>query len=103
MDTRKLVARESWLDDWYVIEYDDGGDISDASVEGTKAEIIAIAQAVLKNDAEYFKRCSVFPTNKGFKFSSPRNSQGSGDEIPKAVAIAWANATLEQFASTPGA
>jgi hypothetical protein len=99
MSTQLVTRASSWIDDWYVIEYADGGSISDACVEGTKGEIIALAQAVLAGGEEYFRRCSVSPTDDGFVFSSPRNSEYSGDEIPRDVAVAWATATLEQFAS----
>ena len=105
MDEKKLVTRpSSWLDDWYVIEYENGWDISDASVEGPRDHITAIAQAVIDGRAESFKRCAVDTTSEGgFVFWSPRNSMGRGDHIPKDVAVAWAKSTLDYFASNPRA
>jgi len=65
-------------DDWWVIEEEGGGDFSDASVEGTGAEMLAIAAAIESRGQDHFKRCEVFVDEraKEARFCSPRNTQG---------------------------
>lgn len=93
----KLTLRESGLDDWYVIElaeHDgrtwlerDGNGcyglrcssrMSDADVEGTAAEMLAIANAIDARGHVSFKRCAVRWTDAHAEFWSPRNSQRRG-------------------------
>ena len=91
----KLICRTSWLDDWYVIEFEDGENISDASVEGSWEEMQGLAKAVLERNHEVYKRCAVSTDGKNAQFWSPRNSQGSGDSIPLETADLWAKNILE--------
>lgn len=90
-------------DDWYVIEraltfprrtwvepipnilncfrYMDSARISDADVEGTKAEMLEIARAIKGHGSYGAKRCAVqvdLKENKVFLYS-PRNSQEWGE------------------------
>ncbi len=65
-------------DDWWVIEEEGGGDFSDASVEGTGAEMLAIAAAIVHRGGAYFGRCEVYvdEREKEARFCSPRNTEG---------------------------
>lgn len=110
----KLVCHKSdGIDDWYVLEVDLNGAaeeswmepmeygasfctntrISDADVEGTMAEMQAIANAILTSRSEVFHRCAVIPSGeRGFYFYSPRNSsQENWGLVSKAAAIELAN------------
>ena len=106
----KLVKSE-WLDDWYLIEkaehenkewIEKTGDncyslrcssrISDADVEGTSAEMLAIAGAIKKRGAVSFKRAAVNCMGDKVEFWSPRNSTTPGtvtlaeaDELAKQI------------------
>ena len=94
---RLTLRKSEFLDDWYVIEraehegepwVEDHGDgtgslrdparFSDADVEGTAAEMCAIATAIEKRDHAAFRRCAVSTHSAGVSFWSPRNSQESG-------------------------
>jgi hypothetical protein len=105
-----IVCRKSdWLADWYVIEsnavpvfgeeplYLDGrligssltstARISDADVEGTGDEMLAIADAIERGEPVGFKRCAVKPIEGGgFALRSPRNSQEPGAITAKQAA-----------------
>lgn len=94
----KIVLNKSdVLDDWYTIiraEHDGhtwlqpvrGGGfqymcserISDACVEGTAEEMIAIANAIKSRENVEFRRCEVRFEDDGVHFSSPRNSMEDG-------------------------
>lgn len=94
----KLTLRKSdWLDDWYVIErkehenkqwlkpthggfaFQRSSRISDADVEGTAEEMLAIAQSIKAKGRKSFKRCSVcYVSDNEVQFCSPRNSQRDG-------------------------
>jgi hypothetical protein len=91
----KLTLVKGELDDWYTIERAEhenirelrphpsmknvtslyySGRISDACVEGTSLEMMAIARAIAADGEAHFKRCAVKPSGDGFLFWSPRNS-----------------------------
>lgn len=94
-----LVKSDS-LGDWYTIEKAEhenrhwmasvdiggypcmslmySGRISDACVEGTAAEMLAIAEAIERREEESFKRCAVDARTDRVEFWSPRNSQRHG-------------------------
>lgn len=94
----KMTLRKSnCIDDWYVIEKaeHDGKEwrertsgnsssfrstarISDAEVEGTSAEMLAIADAIMGETACSFKRCAVTCRDGYAYLWSPRNSQHPG-------------------------
>lgn len=76
-----LTLRKSeFLDDWYVIERRSGGDISDACVEGTAAEMLAIAATITARGYFGARRCAVEFSDGAFLFWSPRNSQGDAND-----------------------
>jgi len=52
---------------------------SDADVEGTAAEMLAIAEAIEKRGDAYFRRCSVRVEGERVFFASPRNSTTEGE------------------------
>ncbi len=84
------------MDNWYTIELAEhenkrweeptkygfklmySGRISNACVEGTAEEMLAIAEAIEKRSRVSFKRCSVVIDNNSAYFMSPRNSSTSG-------------------------
>jgi len=84
------------LPDWYTIELavhenkrwmeptDYGaklmysGRISDACVEGTSEEMLAIAAAIKTRQSVSFRRCEADHVDNGYLLSSPRNSQEPG-------------------------
>lgn len=85
------------LGDWYVIEraehdgrvwFEETGPnsmslrasarFSDADVEGTRAEMLMIADAIQFRTSASFRRCSVDATAEPVRFNSPRNSQVDG-------------------------
>ncbi|MFM9635017.1 hypothetical protein ACKI10_47055, partial [Streptomyces galilaeus] len=51
---------------------------SDADVEGTGAEMRAIAQAILERRGAHAKRCAVYFEDGKAHFRSPRNSTRPG-------------------------
>lgn len=109
------LRKSNSLDDWYVIErlHHDGNEwlkpiphgmafcrsarFSDnADVEGTGAEMLAIASAIKQRKDESFKRCSVtFLEDGAVAFESPRNS-----EEPGIVTVADADALADLILST---
>jgi len=91
------IVKSEWIDDWYVIERaeHDGREwlertgpnsaslqcssrISDADIEGTMGEMLAIAEAIHNRESISFKRCAVEMRSDGAAFCSPRNSQRDG-------------------------
>jgi len=112
---RLTLRKSSGLDDWYVIEraehegkqwleetgpgmmsLRDSARFSDADVEGTRAEMLAIAGAIEARSQARFKRCRVEVTGPGqadeVLFDSPRNSTKEGrvtlveaDELAKEI------------------
>lgn len=100
MSDRKLVLRESALNDWYVIEWDDGSDVTSAQVEGSASEMTAIAANVLAGTGIAFKRCACKVDGDSVLMWSPRNSIDPGS-VPLDVARAWAEETLAKL--MPGA
>jgi hypothetical protein len=104
-DIDLACVRSENLDDWYLIERaeHDGttelrrvgygfalwtsARISDADVEGTGAEMLALADAIDAGEDESFSRCSVEFADGGVLFDSPRNSQQ-----PARVSVASAKA-----------
>lgn len=63
--------KSDWLEDWYLIE--DCG--TDACVEGTQKEMLAVADAIKEKKDAYFKRCAAIKSNSDrYRFFSPRNS-----------------------------
>lgn len=98
MSEVKLTIRESTIEDWYVIERAEhhgrmwleplpgggmalrySGRFSDADIEGSAAEMRAIAKAIRDRTSVSFRRCAVV-ANAGdtVEFSSPRNSMRPG-------------------------
>ena len=92
-----LVRCGEGMPDWYTIERakHDGREwlesmgqnahrwmrsarISDADIEGSAAEMLAIAKAIRERGAAHFKRCAVVMTPRRAKFWSPRNSRRPG-------------------------
>ena len=105
----KLV-KSDWLDDWYIIEkveHDNeewfkkteygfalmcSSRISDADVEGSAAEMIEIAKAIIARSSVSFRRCAVYCDETHAHFSSPRNSTKNGS-----VTLAEADALAVQI------
>jgi|GEM_PF-7039520 len=52
--------------------------ISDADVEGTRAEMLEIAKAIRERKSAWFKRCAVSFNDGSAWFESPRNSTLAG-------------------------
>lgn len=120
--TGALVIRKSeWLDDWYLIERaeHDGREwmekveggmalrkssrISDADVEGSAAEMLAIADAIDKRTAFYAKRCAVNAEEDQVRFWSPRNSTRPGKSSRDAAdALARLIRTVVAFTAKGG-
>lgn len=92
------LTKSDFLDDWYLIERaeHDGRSwlepigpnatalrcssrFSDADVEGTGAEMLAIADAIERRDRVSFKRCAVNARADPVTFCSPRNSRTDGE------------------------
>lgn len=89
------LVKSECIPDWYCIEWSehDGREwweqtgpnsssfrrsarVSDAEVEGTKAEMIEIAKAIAEKGTAEFKRCAVDATDpNSIKLWSPRNSR----------------------------
>lgn len=119
----KLTIRKSeWLDDWYVIEraehdgrkwlepiegvtngraFMHSGRISDADVEGTRAEMLDIARAIKERGYCYHKRCAIQVDGYRAWFWSPRNSQRRA-EVPLHRADALAALITSTFAEHSG-
>jgi hypothetical protein len=110
MSERALALVKSDLADWYTIEWAEheqrgwlertgpsslsyrwSGRVSDADVEGTAAEMLAIAEAIERRGSVSFKRCAARRVENTYALSSPRNSQDPG-------VISWAQA--QQLAAT---
>ena len=51
------------------------GRISDADVEGTSEEMLAIAAAIKQGTSVEFRRCAAEHVDNGYLLHSPRNSQ----------------------------
>lgn len=91
-ETKITLVKSDCLDDWYTIEKSnhdhkewfeeiDGalhfmhsGRISDACVEGTEKEMLAIADAIRSRKSVCFRRCAVRVDGDYAYFWSPRNS-----------------------------
>lgn len=52
---------------------------SDADVEGTAAEMLAIADAIERRAYVSFRRCAVYADREPVRFRSPRNSIDDGE------------------------
>jgi len=77
----KLTLRKSQdLSDWYVIERvaPDVAELSDAAVEGTQGEMLAIADAIDRRTSVNFSRCGVCVAGNHAFFYSPRHSGTEG-------------------------
>ncbi len=99
-DRAVTLAKSDGLSDWYAIEWAEhpnkhwmerassdfwpeaiyhhlcySGRIGDCCIEGTAAEMLAIAEAIERGKDASFKRCAVWPVPGGFSLCSPRNSQ----------------------------
>lgn len=48
--------------------------LGNADIEGTAAEMLAIAAAIERGESESFRRCAAKHTADGYLMSSPRNS-----------------------------
>lgn len=84
------------MGDWYVIEraehdgrtwwepteygkrFMTSARFSDADVEGSAEEMLAIADAIERRESVRFKRCAVVATRERVEFESPRNSTRPG-------------------------
>ena len=105
----KLTVRKSDLDDWYIIERAEHDNLAwierpgpnlsalrtsarfsdNADVEGSAAEMRAIADAIERRALVSFKRCAVDATSDVVRFRSPRNSVVDGVvSRPEADALA---------------
>jgi len=78
--TPLTLRKSEHLGDWYVIERRNGGDVSDACVEGTAAEMLAIAATIAARGYFGARRCAVEFSDGAFTFWSPRNSTGGGND-----------------------
>ncbi len=102
------IRKSSYIDNWYLIErkkregvhglridrdgngsYIDSARISDADVEGTAAEMRAIASAIEASEFVSYYRCAVDARTPQVRFYSPRNSQRHGI-VSRADAVALA-------------
>lgn len=118
----KLILVKGGMDDWYCIERaeHDGrewlekvgpngfalrysGRISDADVEGTGVEMLAIADAIEARSFVRFKRCAVDARKNPVEFESPRNSERAGtcslaeaDELAKEIRSKLAKKEVEK-------
>lgn len=109
-ETRLTLVKSDCIEDWYLIERaeHDGREwfeqtgpntfalrmsarLGNADIEGSAAEMRAIAKAIREHDYTSFRRCAVDArsTKKPTRFWSPRNSIGRG-EVPYADALALA-------------
>lgn len=90
------VKRSEFVQDWYVVvrTHHDGKTwlepavhegvpylslktserLSDADIEGTREEMIALMTAILDGKEASFKRCGAEPVDDGWLLGSPRNS-----------------------------
>lgn len=113
------IQKSEHMPDWYLIEraehdgsmwiqpvsegcarFMSSARFSDADVEGTGAEMLAIAKAIEARESEEFKRCAVEVLDDGVHFWSPRNSRENGvcslaeaDELAAAIRVAVAKGT----------
>jgi hypothetical protein len=94
----QVVCRKSaGLDDWYVIElaehsgaqglvptgpgvlsFYSAARISDADVEGTGGEMLAVADAIEQRRSVNFRRCAATLAGESYELESPRNSTRPG-------------------------
>lgn len=98
-DRALICVKGSVMEDWYIIEFaeHDGQSgikwdgnlgmfwassrVSDADVEGTAIEMLAIAEAIEQGYSISFKRCAAQPQADGsVALWSPRNCHGEGGE-----------------------
>lgn len=96
------LCKSDWLGDWFTIEraehenkrwfedvpgmtnaraFQHSGRISDADVEGTLAEMVALAEAIETKGSKGFKRCAVDARQEPVKFWSPRNTMERMGEV----------------------
>ncbi len=89
---RCIVVPAKSLTDWWLIEraehdgrewieetawggsYRRSARLGSADIEGTSAEMLALAEAIEKGESAYFKRCAAERMAHGYLLSSPRNS-----------------------------
>lgn len=114
VDVALTIRKSHFTDDWYLIErakhdgrewlekYDDGATfmhsarISNADIEGTSDEMLAVANAIETRDEFRAKRCAVKVVGDRVLLWSPRNSRKAAS-VPLAVAdalVAQIRATL---------
>ena len=91
------IEKADCIDNWYVIYrvdvapriwFEKTGDnvlslmdstrISDADVEGTRIEMLALADAIVEKKRIEFHRCAIDATQEPIKLWSPRNSRKDG-------------------------
>lgn len=72
------------------------------SVEGSAAEMLDLADAVVRRSSEWWKRCAVDATGDVALFWSPRNSNGRKAAVPMVDADAFARAVRERLGSGVG-
>lgn len=111
-----ILVKSDCLDDWFTIEraehehrqwfestgpnsmqFMDSARISDACVEGTAVEMLAIAKAIEARGSVSFKRCEVRVVGDNAFFCSPRNSEEDAE-----VSLADADAFAAQVFSVLG-
>lgn len=85
----------------YIIEraeHDGSARFSDADVEGSREEMLAIAEAIEKRGNAHFRRCAVTAVHEPVRFWSPRNSTEDG-----IVSYAEADALAQEIRARLGA
>lgn len=98
------IERFELLDDWYVIEDERGRSPTWVSIEGTRSDMVALAEAVLAGEHFAAKRCAVSsPADGSVRLWSPRNELGRGHFVPVAVAMDMARAFLAVSPPPPAA
>jgi hypothetical protein len=100
-----LTLRKSeYLDDWYVLEKENGRPTGFVCVEGDRSEWIGIANAMKVRESCRHKRCAASTRDNGsrYEFYSPRNSIGTceaelhGEEIDR-----FASEVIAMFRESP--
>lgn len=79
-----VICQRAWgeEDDWWVVVYENAGRLAGASVEGTGAEMRALAQGIIEGDGYHAVRCAVRRARNGnWQVWSPRNH--ASDRLPE--------------------
>ena len=113
-DRMLTLVKSDSLDNWYTIEWAEHDNRewlepteygfrfmmsarpSDACIEGTAEEMLAIASAIELREQCVFRRCAVYPNGMGrVALDSPRNSS-----YPAVVSLAVADALVAAIRAT---